>query len=68
MTPFQSHHIHKSASLDEDWTLLWLAVVHFTYSKTSSTHYCTVFTLHRLTQFVLKAECFHYISVDDMQK
>ena len=50
-----------SPSLDEDWTLVWLVVVHFTYPTTSSfPSYCTVFTFHHPSQFVLKSECFHY--------
>ena len=51
-----------SPSLDEDWTLVWLVVVHFTCLMISSIpQYGTVSTFHRLSQFVLKMECFCYV-------
>ena len=53
--------IYTSTSLDEDWPLVWLVVVHFPCPPISSVpHYCTVSTFHRLSQFVLKTERFHY--------
>ena len=55
-----------SPSLDEDQTLVWLTVVHFICPTISSIpHYCLVSTFHRLSQFILKMECFHYISVEN---
>ena len=49
-----------SPSLHEDWPLVWLVVVHFACPTISSVpHYCTVSTFHRLSQLVLKTECFH---------
>ena len=69
MTHFQSHHIHiytTSPSLDEDQTLVWLVVVHFACPTISSIpYYCTVSTFHRPSQFVLKTECFCYVSVEN---
>ena len=48
-----------SPSLDEDWTLVWLVVVHFTCSMISSVpHYITVSTFHHLSKFTVKVECF----------
>ena len=53
-----------SPSLHEDWPLVWLVVVHFACPTISSIpHYCTVSTSRCLSQFVLKTEHFHYISV-----
>ena len=58
--------IYRLPSLDEDQTLVWLLVVHFTCPMISSIpHYCTVSTFHRPSQFVLKTECFHYVSVEN---
>ena len=53
-------------SLDEDRPLVWLVVVHFTWPTISSIpHYCTVGTFHHLSQFVLRTERFHYVSVEN---
>ena len=53
-------------SLDEEQTLVWLAVVHFICPTVSSIpHYGLVSTFHHLSQFTLKMECFHYISVEN---
>ena len=59
-----------SPFLDEDRPLVWLVVVDFACPTISSVpHYCTVSTFHRPSQFVLKMERFHYISVENrMQK
>ena len=55
-----------SPSLDEDWPLVWLAVVHFACPMISSVpHYWTVSISHCLSQFVLKTEHFHYVSVEN---
>ena len=55
-----------SPTLDEDQPLVWLVVVHFICPMISSIpHCCTVSTFHRLSQFVLKTECFHYVSVEN---
>ena len=55
-----------SPSLDEDQPLVWLVVVHFTCPMIPSIlHYCTVSTFHRQSQFVLKMEHSHYISVEN---
>ena len=53
--------IYTSSSLDEDRPFVWLVVVHFACPTISSVpHYWTVSTCHRLSQFVLKTERFHY--------
>ena len=59
-----------SPSLDEDQPLLWLVMVYFACPTISSVpHYCTVSTFHCPSQFVLKTEHFHYVSVEKhMQK
>ena len=45
---------------------MWLVVVHFSCPMISSVpHYCTVFTFHWLSQFVLKTERFRYVSVEN---
>ena len=55
-----------SPSLDEDRPLLWLVVVHFACPTISSVPHCyTVSTFHHPSQFVLKTECFHYVSVEN---
>ena len=55
-----------SPSLDEDRPLAWLAVVHFACPMISSVpHYWTVSISHCLSQFVLKTEHFHYVSVEN---
>ena len=44
-----------SPSLDEDWHLVWLVMIHFGCPQTTSIpHYCTVSTFHHPSQFVLK--------------
>ena len=54
----------RSPSLDEDQSLMWLVPAHFACPLLSSIpHYCTVFTFHCPSQFVLKMEHFHYILV-----
>ena len=54
----------RSPSLDEDRSSVWLVLVHFACPLYSSIpHYCTVFTFHCPSQFVLKMEHFHYILV-----
>ena len=46
-----------SPSLDEDWPLVSLAVVHFDCRMISSIpHYCTVYIFHCPSQFVFKTE------------
>ena len=51
-----------SPSLDEDWPLVWLVVVHFACLTISSIpHCCTASTFHCPSQFVLKTERFHYV-------
>ena len=55
-----------SPSLDEDWPLVWLVVVHFACPTISSIpHCCTVSTFHRPSQFILNTERFHYVSVEN---
>ena len=53
----------RSPSLDEDRSLVWLVLVHLVVPLSSIPHYCTVFTFHCPSQFVLKMEHFHYILV-----
>ena len=56
-----------SPSLDEDWALVWLVMVHFTFPVISCVpHYCTVSTLYHLSQFVLKME--HLIRNDSRKQ
>ena len=58
-----------SPSLDEDPPLVWLVVVHFTCPTLSPVpRYCTVYTFRRLSQFVLKREHFHYVSVENRMR
>ena len=59
-----------SPPLDEDQPLVPLVVVHFACPTISSVpHCCTVCTFHCPSQFVLKTERFHYVSVENrMQK
>ena len=53
-----------SPSLHEYRPLVWLVVVHFACPTISSIpRYCTISTSRYPSQFVLKTEHFHYISV-----
>ena len=55
----QDHLLWMKTSL-----LGWLVLVHFAYPLFSSIpHYCTVFTFHCPSQFILKMEHCHYILV-----
>ena len=55
-----------SPSLDEDQPFVWLTVVHFACPMISSIpHYWTVSISNCLSQFILKMEHFHYISVEN---
>ena len=51
-----------SPSLDEDWPLVSLMVIHFSCPKISSIpQYCTVSAFHCPSKFIFKREHFHYI-------
>ena len=57
--PYTPHHLLWN---EEDRSVVWLVVVHFSCPMISSIpHYCQVSTFHRPSQFVLKTECFHYM-------
>ena len=49
---------------------MWLMVLYLTFPMISSiSHYSSMSTFHHLSQFVLKVECLHYVSVENrMQK